>query len=104
MSKRARADTKVVCIKQIQGSLRKADTRPVCTKIVCAKAVRGTADGEKYSKQLILGSGFKTADLVQKSKRRFELVVRLIANKYYVDLFLYLFFLLLAIGLLFFAV
>ena len=37
-----------------KSSLRKANTR----------AIWGTANGEKYSKQLILGSGFKTADLV----------------------------------------
>ena len=37
-------------------------------------AVRGTADGEV---------GLKTADLVRDSKRRFGLVVRLIANECY---------------------
>ena len=77
-----------------KGSLRKADTR----------AVWGTADGEEYSKRLILGSGFKTADLVRESKRRFGLVVRLIANEYYVDSFRYLSFLPSAIRLLSFAV
>ena len=34
-------------------------------------------------KQLILGNGFKTANLIRESKRRFGLVVRLIANKCY---------------------
>ena len=76
-----------------KGSLRKADTRAVC-----ARAVWGTADGEEYSKRLILGSGFKTADLVRESKRRFGLVVRLIANEYYMDSFRYLSFLPPAIG------
>ena len=42
--------------------------------------------------------GFKTADLVQESKRRFGLVVRLIANEYYMDSFRYLSFLPPAIG------
>ena len=36
---------------------------------------------EECSKRLILGSGFKTADLVRESKRRFGLVVRLTANE-----------------------
>ena len=53
-------------------------------------AVRGTADGEEYSKRLILGSGFKIADLVRKSKHRFGLIVRLTANKFYMDSFCYL--------------
>ena len=35
----------------------------------------------------------KTANLVRKSKRRFELMVRLIANKYYEDTFYFLSFL-----------
>ena len=38
------------------------------------------ADEEECSIRLFLGSGFKTADLVQESQRRFRLVVRLIAN------------------------
>ena len=37
----------------------------------CARAdtiaVRGTANGEESSRQLILGSGFKTADLIRES-------------------------------------
>lgn len=44
--------------------------------------------------------GFKIADLVQKSKYKFGLVIRQIANKYYMDLFGYLSFLSLAIRLL----
>ena len=43
----------------------------------------GRAAVGEESKQLILGSEFKTADIVRESKHRFELVVRLIANKYY---------------------
>ena len=82
-----------------KSSLRKADTRAVCTR-----AVWGTADGEEYSKQLILGSGFKTADLIWESKRRFGLVVRPITNKYYINSFHYLSFLPPALGLLSFAV
>ena len=58
-----------------------------------AKAVRGTAEGEGYSKRLILGSGFKIADLIRESKRKFELVVRLIANECYEDTFYFLSFL-----------
>ena len=51
------------------------------------------ADEEECSKRLILGSGFKTADLVRESKRRFGLVVRLIANECYEDTFYFLSFL-----------
>ena len=63
----------------------------------CAKVdtitVRETAYGEECSKQLILGSGFKTADLVRESKRRTGLLVRLIANECYEDTFYFLSFL-----------
>ena len=48
--------------------------------------------------------GFKTADLIQKSKHKFELIVRVIINKYYIDLFCFLSFLPLAIELPSFAV
>ena len=55
-----------------------------------AMAGWGTADGEECSRQLILGSGFKTADLVRESKRRFELVERLIAIECSRDFLCYL--------------
>ena len=97
-----------------KNSLRKANirvvyteavcVRAVCAKVICTKAVWRTVNGEKYSKQLILESGFQIADLVRESKHRFGLVIRLIANKYYVDLFCYLSFLPPAIGFSFFAV
>ena len=48
---------------------------------------------EECSKQLILGSGFKTTDLLRESKSRFGLVVRLIANECYEDTFYFLSFL-----------
>lgn len=49
-------------------------------------------------------SDFKIADFVWKSIYKFKLVVKLNANKYYIDLFHYLYFLFLAIKLLFFPV
>ena len=42
---------------------------------------------------LIMGSEFKIADLIWGLKYRFELVVKLIANKYYIDLYHFLSFL-----------
>ena len=48
---------------------------------------------EEYSKQLVLKSGFKTADLVWESKRKFKLVIRPITNKDYKNIFYFLYFL-----------
>ena len=59
--------------------------------------IQGQFAQGQFARQ-ILESGFKIADLVRGSKRRFGLVVRLIANEYYVDLFRYLSFLPPAIG------
>lgn len=42
---------------------------------------------EKYFKQPILRIGFRKANLVKKSKHKFGLIVKLITNKYYMDLF-----------------
>ena len=52
-----------------------------CRSIACK--VEELRVEEECSKRLILGSGFQTADLIQESKRRFGLVVRLIANECY---------------------
>ena len=48
-----------------------------------SRAEGRVAGEEECSKRMILGSGFKTADLVRESKRGFGLVVRLIANECY---------------------
>ena len=64
----------------------------VDTRVICTRAVRETADGEKYSERLILRS-MKTVNLVQESKHRFGLVVRLIANKCHENTFYFLSFL-----------
>ena len=57
-------------------------------------AIWKTANKEECSKQLILESRFKIADLIQNSEHKTGLIVRLIANKYYKDTFYFLSFLL----------
>ena len=59
------------------------DEAQVWSRADRSRAGGRVANEEECSKRLILGSGFKTTDLVRESKRRFGLVVRLIANKCY---------------------
>lgn len=49
-------------------------------------------------------NGFKIADLIEKLKYSFRFIIKLIANKFYTDLFFYLSFLLLGIRFLFFTI
>ena len=81
---------------QVRSRARLRADRRLNIRAVCARAVWGTAEEKSI---LIVGSGFEIADFVRKSKRRFGFVVKLIANKYYMDLFRYLSFLPSAIGL-----
>lgn len=46
-----------------------------------AKVVQETGEKKEYFKQLFLKNGFKIADLIQKSKYRFELIIKLIIIK-----------------------
>lgn len=85
---------------KLRGKFTRVDIKVVGIKVVYARAVWETADGKDYFKQLILKDRFIIADFIQESKYRFELIVRIIVNKYSKDLFNYLSFLSLVIGLL----
>ena len=81
----AKTDTRTARARQIQGQFEQRQF---------GKLLMGQSNLNNWSWEV----GFKTADLVWESKYRFGLVVRLIANKYYMNLFCYLFFLPPAIG------